>query len=143
MISLYFVSFEASFEVRKTSLNLRYNLCRLFSAQSSDFASCSLALHVHMVTNLIKRLITFASLELSTLVLMFFIPNIPKVWQGHASLVTIRRYEIFNKFSFSGSAHYFPIFLKTYTRCGKNVSTNFTIISFILPRNGLKILHLN
>ena len=45
----------------------------IFSLISPDFATCSLALHKHLVSVVVKRLSTCASLALNTLATMFFI----------------------------------------------------------------------
>ena len=52
-------------------LSLFFKLA-VFCLVSPDFATCSLALRKHVVSDAIKRLSTFASLELSTLAAIFF-----------------------------------------------------------------------
>ena len=53
-------------------LSLLFVLCLI----SPDFATCSLELHKHVVIDVIKRLSTFKSLELSNLAPMFFVTSI-------------------------------------------------------------------
>ena len=57
-------------EVMIVTVKLRCYLMVVFCLISPYFATCSLALHKHLVSVLVKRLSTFASLTLSTLVPM-------------------------------------------------------------------------
>ena len=59
------------FVFRIVTLNLRYYLMVVFGLISADFATYSLALPKHVVSIVIKRLITSTSFALSTLALMF------------------------------------------------------------------------
>ena len=55
------------------NLNLRRFLMVVFCLISPDSGTCSLALHKHLVSVVVKRLNTFASRALSTLAPMFYI----------------------------------------------------------------------
>ena len=60
-------------------MNLCNYLLVLLCPISPDFATCSLALHKHLVSDVVKRLSTFPSLALSTLEPMFYyVSSAPK-----------------------------------------------------------------
>ena len=59
------------FEVRIVTLNLRRYLKVVLRPISPDFGLCSLALPKHVVSDVTKKVITLASLALSTLAPMF------------------------------------------------------------------------
>ena len=68
-----FFLFQLIFEVGIVTLILRCYLLVVLFLVSPDFATCSLALHKHVVSDVIKRLVTFSNLALSTLAPMFLI----------------------------------------------------------------------
>ena len=69
--NIFFFS-QVLLEVRIVILNLRCYLLVVLCLMSPDFATCCLELHEHVVSDVIKRLNTFASVALSTLEPMFF-----------------------------------------------------------------------
>ena len=62
-----------SFEVTIVTSNLRCYFSGILCLISPDFATCSLALHMPVVSDVIKRLSTFASHALSTLAPNFYL----------------------------------------------------------------------
>ena len=60
------------FEFRIVTLNLRHYLMVFLCLISPDFGTCSLALHKHVLSNVIQRLSTFPRLALKTLTPGFY-----------------------------------------------------------------------
>ena len=109
------------FEVRIATSNLRCYLMVVFCLFSPDIATCSLTLYKHLIIAVVKRLITFVNLLLSTTALKFRGSEWSLFAQGCVKMISI--------FSFPWQPSAFQLLKSDFVNTYWSDSSNFCIKS--------------